>query len=420
MGDLDTTDASAGLLDQRGVGGQGGLLDQRPDPVFHWFLPTGGDSRVLSASSHGFAIGSSTVRTATGGDRPASLSYLTQIAHAAEDVGFTGLLTPTGSHCLDAWLVTSALLAATHRVKFLVAFRPGVVQPRLAADFVQAFQQLSDGRLLLNVVVGGSAAEQRSYGDFVDHDGRYARAEEFLDIVDRLLDGDVVDHEGDHFRLTGASLGAPVTKPAIYLGGSSTAAVEVAARRADVFLTWGEPPAQVAEKIAGVRAAAAREGRTVRCGIRLHVIARETAAQAWARADELISGLDEATIAARQEALQGLESVGQQRMLALHGGRRDRLEVAPNLWAGLGLVRGGAGTALVGSHDEVAARLEEYRDLGIDEFILSGYPHLEEAYEVGEQVLPRVAARVAHAPTTAASTTEVTPSPASVLSGAPR
>jgi alkanesulfonate monooxygenase len=163
---------------------------------------------------------------------------------------------------------------------------------------------------------------------------------------------------------------------------------------ADVYLTRGEPPAAVAEKIAWIRRLAAEQGRTLRFGIRLHVITRDTAEQAWAEAGRLLAGFDPETVRSVQAGLARSESEGQQRMLALHGGGgRDGLEIHPNLWAGIGLVRGGAGTALVGSHAEVAERIAEYHRLGIDEFIFSGYPHLEEAYWFGEGVLPLLQAR---------------------------
>ncbi len=139
-----------------------------------------------------------------------------------------------------------------------------------------------------------------------------------------------------------------------------------------------------------MKALADAEGREVSFGIRLHVIVRETSEAAWKAADELIQYLDDETIASAQKVFERMDSVGQSRMSKLHGGRRDKLEVSPNLWAGVGLVRGGAGTALVGNPDEVKARIEEYRELGIDTFIMSGYPHLEEAYRFGELVLPNL------------------------------
>ncbi|MEU6058850.1 LLM class flavin-dependent oxidoreductase [Streptomyces sp. NPDC047097] len=356
--------------------------------TFHWFLPTNGDSRHVVGGGHGTAV------TASGADRPPTVGYLSQIARAAEDLGFTGALTPTGAWCEDAWLTTAMVSRHTERLKFLVAFRPGFVSPTLAAQMAATFQRHSGGRLLLNVVTGGESREQRAYGDFLDKDARYARTDEFLHIVTRLWEGGTVDHGGEHLRVADARLArVPEPRPEIYFGGSSPAAGEVAARHADVYLTWGEPPAAVAEKIAWIRALAEKEGRSVRFGIRLHVITRDTAEQAWAEARRLLDGFDPDTVRSVQSGLARSESEGQRRMLALHGGGRDGLEIHPNLWAGIGLVRGGAGTALVGGHQEVAERIEEYHRLGIDEFVLSGYPHLEEAYWFGEGVLPLLAAR---------------------------
>ncbi|MEU3937461.1 LLM class flavin-dependent oxidoreductase [Streptomyces sp. NPDC029044] len=356
--------------------------------TFHWFLPTNGDSRHVVGGGHG------TPATASGRDRPPTVAYLSQIARAAEEVGFAGALTPTGAWCEDAWLTTAMVAQHTERLKFLVAFRPGLISPTLAAQMAATFQRQTGGRLLLNVVTGGENKEQRAFGDFLDKDGRYRRTGEFLDVVRGLWEGGAVDLHGEHVRVEDAALArVPDPVPEIYFGGSSPIAGEIAARHSDVYLTWGEPPAQVAEKIARIRSLAEARGRTLRFGIRLHVITRDTAEQAWAEADRLLDGFDAETVASVQAGLARSESEGQQRMLALHGGRRDRLEIHPNLWAGIGLVRGGAGTALVGSHDEVAERIREYHALGIDEFILSGYPHLEEAYWFGEGVLPRLAAQ---------------------------
>jgi len=359
------------------------------EPVFHWFLPTGGDDRAVGAGTHGGIIGATDARTVpvSATHRPATLDYLSQIARAADRLGYTGVLTPTGTHCEDAWLTTAALIAETSRLRFLVAFRPGLIAPVLAAQMAATFQRLSAGRLLLNVVIGSSGAEQRGYGDDLDHDARYERAAEFLDVVRAAWTGAPFEHSGQHYTVEGGLLRQPPPSiPTVYLGGSSPAAVRLAARHADVYLTWGEPVQAVADKVLKVRAAAVRD---IRFGIRLHVITRDTADEAWNAAERLIAGLDDDTVRERQASLRKLESVGQRRMLDLHGGDRDRLVVAPNLWAGIGLVRGGAGTALVGSHAEVAARIEEYRSVGIDEFILSGYPHLEEAYTFAEGVLHR-------------------------------
>ncbi|MBF4160226.1 LLM class flavin-dependent oxidoreductase [Nocardioides acrostichi] len=357
--------------------------------TFHWFLPTnGGDGRHVVGGGHGLAAGAA--------GRPADVPYLGQVARAAETMGFEAALTPTGAWCEDAWLSTAMLSQVSERLKFLVAFRPGLVSPFLAAQMAGTFQQLSGGRLLLNVVTGGEDHEQRMFGDFDDKEARYERCAEFLEIVTRLWRGETVDFEGQHLRVEAATLNQrPDPRPDIYFGGSSPAAGRVAAKYADVYLTWGEPPAAVAEKIAWIRELAREEGREeqVRFGIRMHTITRDTSEEAWAEADRLLAGISDDDIARVRSGLLRSGSVGQQRMLELSGGTRSDLEIHPNVWAGVGLVRGGAGTALVGSHEEVADRIEEYADLGIEEFVLSAYPHLEGAYWFGEGVLPILAER---------------------------
>jgi alkanesulfonate monooxygenase len=385
---------------------------------FHWFLPTSGDGRAIIGRGHSLPLGSSggalateaaangsKVTGAAAQTRPPSLEYLGQIARSAEQLGFEAVLTPTGTWCEDAWLTTAALISQTRRLKFLVAFRPGLVSPTLAAQMAATYQRISGGRLLLNVVTGGQAEEQARFGDHLSHDQRYARTGEFLSIVRGAWSGQPFDFAGEHYQVTGATVMRPPDPlPGIYFGGSSAAAGPVAARSADVYLTWGEPPAQVAEKVAWIRGLAEEAGRTLRFGIRLHVITRDTEAEAWAEASRLLGYLDPAEIEFAQRILGRSESVGQERMLALNagyqaGGSARELEIYPNLWTGVGLVRGGAGTALVGRHEQVADLIEEYAALGIEEFILSGYPHLEEAYWFGEGVLPELRARGAIAAT---------------------
>lgn len=354
---------------------------------FHWFLPTnGGDGRQVVGGGHGVSAGAA--------GRPASVPYLGQIARSAEQLGFEAALTPTGAWCEDAWLSTAMLSQVSERLKYLVAFRPGLTAPYLAAQMAGTFQNLTGGRLLLNVVTGGESHEQRMFGDFLDKDGRYERCGEFLDVVTRLWTGERVDFEGKHYRIEDALLAQiPDPLPEIYFGGSSPAAGTVAARYADVYLTWGEPPAAVADKVDWIRKLAADEGREIRFGVRLHVIARDTSEEAWAEADRLLAGISPEEIERVQSGLRRSESVGQQRMLDLNAGSKDGLEIHPNLWAGVGLVRGGAGTAMVGSHTEIADLIEQYAAVGIEEFVLSGYPHLEESYRVGEGVLPELARR---------------------------
>ncbi len=341
-----------------------------------WFIPTHGDGHYLGTNI---------------GARAVDLAYTQQIAQAADRLGFGGVLLPTGSSCEDAWVVASSLIPVTEKLKFLVAVRPGLMSPTLSARMAATFDRLSGGRLLVNVVTGGDPVELAADGLFFGHDERYDLTNEFLEIWRKEMAGETVDYEGDYIRIHGGKVLYPgVLKPypPLYFGGSSPAAVKVAADQIDVYLTWGEPPADVAVKIDRVRKLAAQRGRKVRFGIRLHVIVRETEQEAWAAANNLIRHVDDATIEAAQKVFARFDSEGQKRMSRLHGGSRAELEISPNLWAGVGLVRGGAGTALVGDPETVAARMREYSDLGIETFIFSGYPHLEEAYQVAELLFP--------------------------------
>jgi alkanesulfonate monooxygenase len=343
-----------------------------------WFLPTHGDGRYLGTSI---------------GGRATEYPYLLQVAQAVDHLGFSGALVPTGRSCEDAWIVASSLLSVTKRMKFLVAVRPGIISPSASARMAATFDRLSNGRLLLNVVTGGDPVELAGDGIHLDHDTRYELTDEFLTVFRRIMQGEKVDFHGRHLHIKGGSLLFPPVQnphPPLYFGGSSAAGMQVAAKHADVYLTWGEPPSQVASKIEQVRKLAAQQGRTVTFGIRLHVIIRETEKEAWKAAEEMIRHLDEKTIRNAQRIFSRFDSVGQQRMTRLHHGKKSNLEISPNLWAGIGLVRGGAGTALVGDPQTVAKRIREYADLGIETFILSGYPHLEEAYRVAEWLFPEL------------------------------
>lgn len=341
------------------------MTQQAPDKInVFWFLPTHGDGRYLGT---------------TEGGRPVDLPYLQQVALAADSLGYYGVLIPTGKSCEDSWLVASALAPLTRRLRYLVAVRPGLQPPTLAARMAATLDRLSEGRLLINVVTGGDPVENKGDGIFLSHSERYQVTREFLDVYTRLLRGEKVDYHGEHIHVEGAEVLFPPVQengPPLYFGGSSDAAIDVAAEQIDSYLTWGEPPELVAEKLAVVRERAAARGRTLQYGIRLHVIVRETEEEAWAAADRLIAHLDDDTIAQAQKIFARMDSAGQARMSALHQGSRDNLRIAPNLWAGVGLVRGGAGTALVGNPQQVAERIREYQALGISNFIFSAVTHI--------------------------------------------
>lgn len=341
-----------------------------------WFLPTHGDGRYLASSL---------------GAREIDFNYLRQIAQAADQLGYYGVLLPTGRSCEDSWVIASAVAPWTERLRYLVAVRPGLQSPSVAARMTATLDRVTNGRLLINVVTGGDPVENKGDGIFLPHDERYAVTREFLNVYSDLLAGKTVNVDGKHIRIEDGRLIFPPVqspRPPLYFGGSSDAGIDVAVDTVDKYLTWGEPPALVADKVARVKAAADKRDRKLSFGIRLHVIVRETSEAAWAAADDLIKYVTDDVIANAQKTLARQDSVGQQRMMQLHGGRRDKLEISPNLWAGVGLVRGGAGTALVGDAATVAARIKEYQDAGVDTFIMSGYPHLEEAYRFAELVFP--------------------------------
>jgi alkanesulfonate monooxygenase len=274
-----------------------------------WFIPTQGDGRFL--------------RTTAGG-RPATFDYFSQVARAADTLGYEGVLLPTGRGCDDAWVTAAGLAAVTQRLKFLVAVRPGLISPTLAYRMATTFDRQTRGRILINVVTGGDTDELQGDGLFLSHDERYTQTDEFLSIWRGLDRGETVDHSGQHYRVRAARNLFPSFQPHIplYFGGSSPAAIEVAARHIDLYLTWGEPPQQVAQKIARARELAAAEGRELRFGIRLHVIVRDSVAEARRDAQKLIEHITPEIEAEGQRALTKYESEGQRRMLELQRGGR--------------------------------------------------------------------------------------------------
>lgn len=341
-----------------------------------WFLPTTGDSRYVGSDI---------------GARSPTFDYLTQVARAADTLGFDGMLVPSGRWCDDPWVCTTAVAPFTRRTDFLIALRPGLISPVIAARMVAALDRLTEGRVRMMIVPGGDPRELAADGLHLGHEERYAMTDEWLTVLRRVLTEPEVTFEGKYVHVVEARCPYPAVQrphPPIYLGVSSPAGIRIAAKHADVLLSWGERPEQIADKIAQVKREAAALGRTLRFGLRTHIIVRETEAEAWRDADELIKYVDDDMIARQQTYYAGMDSSGQKRMSDLHGGRRDQLRIGPNLWAGVGLVRGGCGTALVGSPANIVKQLVPYEDLGIDSLVLSGYPHLEEAYRTAELLFP--------------------------------
>jgi alkanesulfonate monooxygenase len=353
---------------------------------FGWFLPTMGDSEVIGPP-----------------DRPATLDYLVEVARAAEEAGFAFALVPVGTACQDAWLAAAVVAGRTERLKFLVAMRPGFIAPTVAAKMSTTFDQLTRGRVLINVVTGGYPAELAADGDFMEHDERYARTQEFMQVVRKAwTEPKRWDHQGAFYRVEGGAVyPKPYQQPypPFYFGGASEEGRRVGAEEADVYLLWGETLEMVKERIADMRRRADAVGRTLRFGLRIHVVVRETEADAWQSAERLIAEIPDEFQSKMEKVLSRTDSEGERRQQQMRRSTNGDLVVAPNLWTGIGKARVGVGAALVGSGQQVAARLQEYADLGIDTFILSGYPHVEEAQRFGRYVVPHFAGRNATART---------------------
>jgi alkanesulfonate monooxygenase len=350
-------------------------------PVFHWFLPTSGDGRN--------ALDLAPSPLSAGRNPRGSVNYLAQVARAADDLGFAGALTPVDTMCEEPWVLTAGLVRETRRLRFLVAMRPASMTPTLAAQMATTFQNMSDGRLALNVVTGGDPTEMHRFGDWTEHGARYDRTDEFLTILRGIWSSDGFNFKGTYYDVEDArvhSLPEPI--PEIYFGGASQAAEEIAAKHVDVYLAWGEPPEMLAERVQRMRTLAERHSRELRFGVRLQVITRDTADEAWAETERILDAIPDSIMRLAQRRLRKSESIGQQRLNQLHRGDKRDWVISPNLWTGLSLIRGHGSTALVGSHEEIAARIRELQEIGFEEFIFGGLPHLEEAYRFAQGVMP--------------------------------
>ena len=364
-------------------------MDPRPEPRFDWFIPIDGD---------GAHIG--TLRA----ERPPTFDYLRRVVETAEAEGYYSLLIPTRfanglfeetAPLAETWTMVTALAAVTRRIRFLVAVRPGFISTGLFAQMAATLDQISGGRLDINVVPGGIQGDFERLGVTIDHDTRYEQGEEFIAALRALwAKPEPVVFEGRTVRLKGAVVSpGPVGRPPrFYVGGASPRALQFAARGADVYLAWILPQNDIAALLDRVRKSYASEGRSAEFGLRTHLIVRPTEREAWEAADELMSQADARVLAQRQAAFAGTPMVGQQAQL-----QQQLREKAPRLWNGISKVRVNLGTAIVGDPEQVAAELLAYWRLGIDEFILSGFPHEEESRRVAAEVLPGLREKIRRA-----------------------
>ena len=365
--------------------------EARPKPLFDWFIPIDGDGERIGTDR---------------AEREPSFDYLRKVVETAEARGFHSLLIPTrfsnglfeeAAPLAETWTTATALAAVTERIRFLVAVRPGFVAPGLFARMAATLDQISGGRIDLNIVPGGIQGDMERLGVTSNHEQRYEQAEEFIAACRALwaTPGAPVDFDGDTVRLRGAiaSPGATTPGPQWYLGGASEAALRLAARQGDTLLMWIQPVDDTAALMTRARAAAVAESRSLRFGLRTHLVVRDDEAEAWRAANELIADASDRVLAQRGRAVAGTSMVGAAAQAARHEDHR----VSERLWNGISLVRVNLGTAIVGTPDQVAAELQRYWELGIDEFILSGFPHVEECHRVADDVLPLVRERISEA-----------------------
>jgi alkanesulfonate monooxygenase len=381
----------------------------------YWRISMEGEPSALrygTATRGGFAPdrpGNIAPRPGTDPDGPAD--YMREVVRASESSGFVGGLLPSFPATDDPWAAAAQLAGESETYRFMIAFQPGFLHPVQAARMSATLQLATGGRVVYNIISGGGGPQQLWWGDKVEHDNRYARTSEFLDVLKGLWQSPSFAFNGRFFQVEGGSLPEHLRDqpfPEIFFSGSSPAAIDAAGRHADYYLSWLEPFGPLAEKFAAVRQHASAERlRAPKFAVRVDVLARETEEEAW---DEIRRGWARRDAGRRHDARGGGEtggggnakkageSVGVARSQQFGAGNtsgdyRD-LEIAPNVWGGFDQLRPGPAFGLVGDYHQVAERLDELMNLGVDSFILAGVPHLEEARRVGRQVLPLLKGRI--------------------------
>ncbi len=357
----------------------------RPKPKFSWFVPIDGD---------GDRIGSLRAQ------RPPTFEYLRDVVLNAERLGYHSLLIPTrfangsfehSAPLAETWTMATALCAASSRIRLLIAVRPGITPVGLFAQQAATLHEISGGRIDINIVPGGIQGDNERLGITGSHDDRYAQADEFIAACAGLWEtGGPLQFDGEVVRLNGAIVSPTPTPPAPewYLGGASDAALRLAAGRADVLLCWIQPPEPMQALLDRARGAFAIAGREPRFGLRTHLVVRDTESEAWDAAAELLSEAHPEVLAQRAAAVRSTAMVG----AAVQARRVEDDRLGERLWNGISRVRVNLGTAIVGTPKQAADELSAYWRMGFDEFILSGYPHLEEAERIARDVIPLVAA----------------------------
>ena len=367
-----------------------------------WRIPTHGEpsshrNKTPHRGDWGPSADGQTEQFVVGGSATgtAYIEYIAEIARAAEISGFQGGLIPSFPMTDEPWVISALLARETKTFRFMIPFQPGFLNPVVAARMTASLQRATGGRALYNIITGGGGPAQLWWGDSVAHQDRYARTTEFLDILRGVWRGGPFSHHGRFYQVEDAGLPDPLSQesyPEIYFSGSSDAALASAAKHADYYLSWLEPSAQLKEKFALAKERTAELGRGIQCAVRVDIVARNTEAEAWAEIERGFAHLSREEIDKFQHA-DGSESVGAARQRSNRpttlNSYKD-LIIEPNVWSGFNLLRGGQTMGIVGSYQQVAEKLDQLVELGADAFILASTPHAEEAYRVGEEVLPLV------------------------------
>ena len=335
-----------------------------------------------------------------GPDGFTQIDYLAEVARAAEISGFQGGLLPSFPMTDEPWTIASFLARETRTFRFMIAFQPGFLNPVTAARMTASLQRATGGRALYNIITGGGGPTQLWWGDSVAHDDRYTRTTEFLDVLRGLWKGAPFTHHGKFFHVEDGGLPEALAQesfPEIYFSGSSDAALVSAAKHADFYLSWLEPTAQLAEKFSRVKERTAQLGRKIKCAVRVDIVARPTEEEAWREVRRGFENAGPEAVARFRGGPGSGDSIGAARQGNLVRPRTingyEDLVIEPHVWSGFTLLRGGQTNGIVGSYQQVAEKLDQLVQLGADAFILASTPHLEEAYRVGEEVLPLVRGR---------------------------
>ena len=361
------------------------------DLTFGWFLPTSGDSRGLGDPA---------------GHIPQSRALFDEVVDVVDRGGFSYLLMPVNATCWEATVTGGFYLARTKNVAPLVALRSAYCNPVLSAKMFATLDQLSGGRLCINLIAGINDDDTKADGIPDSKAVRYEKMDEEVEIMKRLwTSNEPIGFKGKHYDVDSVIEPKPLQQPhpPFFLGGGSEQALDISAKHSSVHLFWGDRPGNIREKIADLRQRARQYGReaAIRFGMRLQIVCADTEEEAWAQAYDLIAGVDGMKLAnmrTQRDAVAGIRRTSEAnrqvwRLLEESG---DDMKLGPHLWAGISKVRAGAGIAVVGNPAQVAATLQEFVEAGCSSFCLSGYPHANAARIVTDMVLPHFPGRISH------------------------